>query len=200
MTDLVEYEDSTHTYRVNGVEYPSVSTVLAPFADFSRVPRDVLEFKRQIGRATHKAIELFETNELDPNSVDEAVLPYLQSWIAFRTTKPLRVLAAEKIVYSTRYKVAGRLDLNVEFDDQPGVFWQIDAKCVDKMNPATALQTAGYLELWNERETPKLKKRAGLQLKPDGGMAEMFPYSERTDINVFLQALNVYRWRVNHGC
>lgn len=194
MTDTVEYDDASHTYKVNGQEYVSVTTVLGPLSDFSRVPKSVLELKRQIGRATHKAIELYESGDLDMDSVDEAVMPYLQSWIAFRTIKPLHVIAAEKIVYSTKHRVAGRLDFNIVFDDKPGVFWQIDAKCVYAMSPATALQTAMYTEMWNEREEPRLTRRAGLQLKPDGSMAELYPYDDRNDLNYFLNALNVYRW------
>ena len=77
--DEVTFDEESHTYRVNGVIYPSVSEILAPFCDFSRVPRDVLERKRQIGRATHKCIELDEAGELDVDTVDPQVMPYFQS-------------------------------------------------------------------------------------------------------------------------
>ena len=198
MSDEVLFDEASHTYTVNGQEYPSVSTVLSSLMDFSRVPRDVLEHKRQIGRATHKCIELDEAGELDPDSVDEAVKPYFDSWLAFKATKPLRIIAAERIVYSTKHKCAGRLDFNVEFLDEPYVYWQIDAKCVDRMSPVTALQTSAYLEFWNERETPRLTRRAGLQLQPDGSLAKLYPYKDRNDFNYFLNTLNVHRWIENH--
>lgn len=197
MTDEVLFDEASHAYTVNGQEYPSVSTVLGHFMDFSRVPRDVLEHKRKIGRATHKAIELGD--DLDPDSIDEAVKPFFDSWLLFKATKPLRIIASERIVYSHKHRVAGRLDFNVEFLDEPNVYWQIDAKCVYAMSPATALQTSAYLELWNERETPRLTRRAGLQLQPDGSMAKLYPYKDRNDFNYFLNSLNCHRWLMNNG-
>jgi len=199
MPDKVEFFEADHRYVVNGEEYPSVSAILAPFMDFSRVPRDVLERKRQIGRAAHRCIELGD--ELDIDTVDEQVQPYLESWRKFIATKPLRVLASERIVYSTRYRCAGRLDLNVEFLDNPGVYWQLDVKCVDRMMPETALQTAAYSEFWNEREQPRLTKRAGLQLRPDGSQGELYTYDRignKNDFNYFLNMLNANRWVRNH--
>ena len=199
MTDDVRFDEASHTYTVNGVRYTAVSDPLAMLHDFSRVPRDVLERKRQIGRATHKCIELDEAGELDADTIDPAVAPYFESWHRFKAAKPLRVIASERIVYSHKHRVAGRLDLNAEFFDTPDVYWQIDAKCVDQMNPVTALQTACYLELWNERETPRLTRRAGLQLQPDGSMARLYPYKDRADFHYFCNALNCYRWVRNNG-
>ena len=65
----------------------------------------------------------------------------------------------------------------------------------------TSLQTAGYAEAWNEREEPKVKKRAGLQLFPDGTQAELYPYNaavNKNDFNYFLNSLNVHRWIRQH--
>lgn len=195
----IKFFEETHQYLIDDVEYPSVSTVLNFFMDHSRVPKSVLEFKRQVGRATHKAIELMERGELDESTVDDAIVPYLESWVRFKAAKPLRVIASEQIVYHPKHRYAGRLDFNIEFLDKPGEYWQIDAKCVYAMVPATALQTAGYSEAWNETNDPKLTRRAGLQLKADGSMAELYPYKDKSDFNVFLNCLNAYRWRANHA-
>lgn len=196
--DVITFDPVLHRYEVNGDEYPSVSTVLSILADYSRVPREVLERKRQIGKATHKAIELYSADELDPESVDPAIQPYLESWIKFVATKPLRVIASERIVYSKKYRVAGTFDLGVEFADEPGVNWLLDLKCTYDMAPETALQTAAYLELNNENDEVKFTKRAGLQLKPDGSMAEFYPYTGRQDFLLFLNALNLHRWKRNN--
>lgn len=195
--DTVEYDDPTHTYRVNGVVFPSVSTVLGMFADFSRVPKDVLEYKRKIGKATHKAIELYEATTLDVDSVDPTVMPYLESYIKFQTMKPFQVVAAEQIVYSKKHRIAGRLDFNVVFDGSPDI-WQIDAKCVAQMAPETALQTSAYVACWEEMGRDKIKRRGGLQLQPDGSIAKLFPYKDKSDFQVYLNALNLYRWINNH--
>lgn len=192
----IVYDDPTHTYTLHGEVLPSVSTVLGMFCDFDRVPRSVLEYKRKIGRAAHKAIELYEDGTLDVDTVDDAVMPYLESFIKFKAVKPLRVVASEQIIYSKKHRYAGRLDLNVEFLGSKDL-WQLDVKCVHQMAPETALQTAAYAEASNEMGFPKITKRAGLQLQPDGSIAKLYPYLNHSDFLIFCNALNLYRWITN---
>lgn len=191
----VEFIEATHTYLVDKVEYPSVSTVLNVMVDLSRVPRDKLEYKRMIGRATHRCIELYEAGELDVESVDPQIVPYLEGWIRLKSAKPFRVLAAEKIVYSMKYRVAGRLDILAELDSD---IWLLDAKCTYEMAPSTALQTAGYTLCVNEMGEYKVTKRAGVQLKPDGSF-ELYPYTEKSDERIFLNAVALHSWKKNHA-
>lgn len=200
MNDRIEFIEADHRYLVNGVEFPSVSTVLSLFADYSRVPKETLEFKRQLGRAVHKAIELLEAGTLDFDTVDPACIPYLESWRKLKQTRPLRVIASEQIVYSLKWRYAGRWDFAVEFLDEPGVNWLFDAKCVYAVDPATALQTAAYAYAQNEmRETdptmPGIRKRAAVQLHPDGSLATLYPYKDPNDFAYFTNTLNTWRWR-----
>ena len=200
MTDEVHFIEGTHQYFVNGEEYPSVSTVLGCLMDFSRVPRDVLEHKRQIGRAVHRAIELYAVDELDFDTLDPEVVPYFEGWVKFLADKPGLVVESELIVFHKKYRYAGRLDVNYLME--PGGLWQLDVKCVDRMSPATALQTAAYAEARNVMfpDARQITKRAGLQLKPGG--YELHPYNNpehRTDFNYFLNTLNVHRWIVNNS-
>ena len=65
MAQVLTFDPEKHEYRINGVLVPSVSQILAPLYDFSKIPRDVLERKRQIGTAIHKAIELDLLGDLD---------------------------------------------------------------------------------------------------------------------------------------
>ena len=195
----VLYFPEQHRYVLNGVDVPSVTEVLSIFTDFGRIPKDVLERKRLIGRACHKCIELDAAGELDPDTVDPQVMPYFESWLLFKATKPLRVFAAEQIVYSKKHRYAGRLDLIVLFADDKS--WLLDLKCVDRMMPETALQTAAYAEAYTESTGIAVSHRAGVQLKPDGSQAEFFPYNligNKHDFNIFLNALNIQRWKRNH--
>lgn len=195
----VTFEPVEHRYFVDGVEKPSVSTILSLFADYSRVPRATLEAKRLLGRAVHKAIELYEAGTLDPESIDPLWEPYFEGWIRLKGDMPFKVFAAEEIVYSKRFGYCGRLDLNAELE---GARWQIDVKCVDAMSPATALQTAGYAEAWNEMHPDmKITKRAGVQLRPDGSY-RLYAYNapeHRTDLNIFLNAVAIRNWLANKG-
>jgi hypothetical protein len=200
-TDLVEYDDPTHTYKVNGAVYPSVTDVLNTFVSFDRVPRDVLERKRLIGRATHACIELHATGNLDPESIDPAVQPYFDSWLKLLETKPLRVLEAEKIVYSKAHRYAGRLDLVVQFMDD-GDPWLLDVKSCDRMPVSTSLQTAAYANAFTETTGMPIKKRAGVHCMPDGACARLFPYDRirhKHDLAYFLNFKNGYTWINNNG-
>ncbi len=191
---MIQLLEPQHVYMLDGRKVPGVTEVLSLFADYARVPTAVLEAKRLIGRAVHSCIELYEAGTLDPDSVDPACAPYLEGWIRLKSDKPFRVIAAEQIVYSEKYRYAGRLDMNAELD---GRIWQLDIKCVDQMSPATALQTAAYAQAWNERGLSLITRRAGVQLRPDGTY-RLFPYTERTDFNLFCNALNIQRWKDNH--
>jgi hypothetical protein len=192
------FKEETHEYFVDGVRYPSVTEILSALIDFSRVSAYVLEEKRRLGRAVHKAIELYLKGELDHDTVDERVWPYLESFIVFAATRPLRLIDAEKIVFSRVHRVAGRLDLVWAFDDTPDELWLIDAKATYAMSPVTALQTGAYAALYEETCGVKVKRRAGLQLQPDGKVAKMFPYTNHADFRIFLNARNLYTWVINH--
>ena len=189
--------DDQHIYRADGVVVPGVTECLSLFADYARVPRGVLEAARIRGRAVHKAIELYEAEQLDPDSVDDAVMPYLEGWIRFSSDRPLKIMASECVVYSKKYRYAGRLDLVVAFATDPDIWCVLDAKCVYDMAPETALQTAGYGQAYQETFDQAVRQRGGLQLKPDGTY-RYYPYQDRTDLNIFLNALAIRAWINNH--
>ena len=71
------FHEGTHRYRdENGV--PVLSTTqtfqVLGLSDFSRVPEEVLLWKRQYGVALHKACELLLQGSLDWDSLDDALI------------------------------------------------------------------------------------------------------------------------------
>lgn len=168
--------------------------MLSIFADYARVPKDVLEYKRMLGRSVHKAIEFFESGELDMDTVDDQVIPYMEAWQKFKADVPLRVYRSECLVYSPRYQYCGQFDLIV---CKPKLAL-IDIKCVVTMVPETALQTAAYAQAYLETYGEKIDERAGLQLKPDGTY-RLHPYKNKNDFAIFQNALNLRRWMMNNG-
>lgn len=190
--------DDEHIYRADGAVVPGVTETLSLFADYARVPRDVLEHKRQLGKAVHKAIELYAQDALDYDTLDAEAVPYFEGWVKFVADKPGKVVESELIVFHKKYRYAGRLDVNYEMD--AGGLWQLDIKCVDRMSPATALQTAAYQEARNAMfpDARQITRRAGVQLKPGG--YELYPYTRpehRNDFAVFLNALAIRNWIYN---
>lgn len=194
---MIDFDEATHTYSVGGVVVPGVTQILAGFTDLGRIPRDVLEAKRRLGHAVHRAIELYEAGTLDAETIDPIIMPYLEGWIRFASDTKLRVHRFECIVYSPRHGYAGRLDLVVEFLATSNL-GLLDVKCVASMSPETALQTAAYTQALFETHGERIQQRAGLQLLPDGKY-RLHPYKDRTDIQIFLNAVALSNWKRNHA-
>ena len=83
MSALVFNEDR-HEYSLDGQRLPSVTQLLAPLVDYSKVPKDVLERAQQLGTAVHRMTELFDNDDLDEDSLSDELRPYLAGWIKFR--------------------------------------------------------------------------------------------------------------------
>lgn len=72
-----EFIEEGHKYLLEGVQIPSVTQVL-PYnynGDF--------EYARQKGIYVHKAIELYNKDILDEDSLDPALIPYLDAYKLF---------------------------------------------------------------------------------------------------------------------
>ena len=108
----LEFNEERHEYRLDGKIVPSVTQILRPLMDFSGIPPDVLEHKRQIGTAVHKAIELDLLGELDETSVAPALAPYFGAWRDFKSEFGVKDgTTTEYRVCSKIHGYAGTVDL-----------------------------------------------------------------------------------------
>jgi hypothetical protein len=192
---MLTFDASLHEYRWNGVRVPSVTQVLAQCIDFSMVSRDVMEAKGALGTAVHAACELDDANDLVEESVHDSVRGYLEGYRKFKRDKVTKVIATEMPVYHALFGYAGKLDLLTEFDDAR---WLIDWKTPLAINPATALQTAGYVNALSRELTgekgPSSIKRAALQLKADGTY-RLHEFTNPNDFSTFVSFVNVFKWK-----
>lgn len=194
----VNFDAETHTYTVNGKVVPSVTQVLKPAYDFSAVPPDVLERKRQIGVATDRAITLWLNKELDESSIVEPWAGYFQGWLKFWSESGLTdadVAEVQPILAHPVMALAGTPDLVLRL----GEWAVVDVKTANAHHPAWALQTAGYKELLNaqsERQD-RVQKRFALRLRPDGTY-RLDEHTDKSDWLAFLSFWNVYRWLQTH--
>lgn len=185
---MLTFDEAAHRYEFNGVEVPSVTQILKVIDGdiLAGIPPDVLERKRQIGTATHRAIELMHNNELDWETVDEAVLGYLNAWAAFIADTDFKVGLFEHRVYHETLGYAGTLDLFGVLSGKPTL---IDIKTSAAIYPSVGPQTAGYLHALAVDAD-----RYAVQLKPDGSY-KLHPCKNRRDLNVFLAALTIYKFK-----
>jgi hypothetical protein len=196
------FDANRHLYLVQGRPVPSVTQVLHSAglgADYSMVPSQVLERKRIIGTYIHKATQFLDEGSLDLASVDAELQPYLSAYQRFLGESGFRPqLIEHRIVGSIGGMLCGGTVDRVGVVN--GKLWIIDLKCVDRLYPGFALQTAGYELLLPKPLVPPFKyTRAVLQLRPDGSYKLSPPYEDPSDLDVFRAALITTIWKMNRG-
>ena len=186
--------DDSHTYRVNGMIVPGVTQVLAQIETYAGIPPSTLEYARERGQAVHLATQLWDEGDLDTQTLDPVVGPYLSAWIQFLADTGFGVTEIETRVYSDYPRYCGTLD-RVGF--LQGDHCVIDIKAVAAISPLTGLQTAAYAGAWRTDKRMKLPRRAAVQLRPDGTY-RWEEHSDKTDLSVFISLLQLWNWRKIH--
>jgi RecB family exonuclease len=187
----LEFDAESHVYKVDGVPVPSVTQLLAPVKpDFSMVPPDVLERKRQLGAAVHLACELDDDDELE--ECDPAVQPYVDAWRKFKADTGAEVLMNEQQLYSQRLRFAGTLDRVVRV--RSGDVYLIDLKTSIAMPASYGVQLAGYQLLLYEQPPILTLSRKGLRLSDDGTY-KLVPFDNPNDLQAFMACLALHNWK-----
>jgi len=192
MTDIL-FNEETHTYTVGGIDRPSVTQIIAPLVDFSFVNPELLAYKRDVGVAVHKAIELDIRGELDHASLAPPVSDFFAQWTRWKNLSEWAPTEAEVRLYS-RLGYCGTADI-IAIDGFGGTAI-IDIKCTTSLPPTVGIQTAAYAQAYFE-ETKIRPRRFSLRLQPDGFWFE--EHSDTNDFPVFLALLKVKQWAEKHG-
>lgn len=183
---MLTFDEAGHRYFWNGQPVPGVTTIIREACGnpFAGIPEHVLERKRLLGLAAHRACELDALGKLDDGSVHPEVMPYLKAWRAFVQESGFEVEATEQKTYCEPCGYAGRIDF---VGDLLGVLTVIDFK-TGLPGPLAAIQTAAY------GNAIGAKRRFALQGLPNGRYK--FPeYTAPGDFADFLAALRVFRLR-----
>jgi hypothetical protein len=189
--DLLTFDESTHTYRVGGGVVPGVTSILRPLSNFDGVPKGVLEAKADLGRRVHAACEFDDDGDLDEDTVQEDVAPYLQAYRAFRRDSAATVVHNEVRVYDGALRYAGTLDRVMGLN---GAQWLVDLKTCISTPIAVGPQTAAYLRALSD---PAVTHRAALRLRPDGSY-RFEPLTGADDWSTFLACLTLLRFKESH--
>lgn len=181
------FDEASHTYTLDGIRYPSVTEILQAegFID----TRWYDDWSRERGKFGHKATALYDAGELDEDSLDPILAPYLDAWKDFKENTGFVPSAIEKPVVNTRYHFAGTPDRVGTLGDLTCII--IDLK-LGKPEPWAAIQTGAYRLLI---ESPY--KRAALHLMGDGRY-KLYPHNDRQDMAIFQAALACHNWKRNN--
>ncbi len=204
MTELLQFDEATHTYTLGKQRLPSVSEIIRPVTSFDHIDPEVLARKTEIGRHAHKLCEWHDLKiKIDKASIDPAVEPYFTAYKKFcREMKP-KWVNVETRDHHRLHHYAGTLDRLGWINKEA---WLIDLKTVVTVSPTTGLQTAGYVAIHQSNLLGKVgaasqmlyPKRGALQLKDDGTY-RLVEFTESLDWPTFLSLLNLWRWRTKNG-
>ncbi len=162
---------------------------------------ETLEAASQRGTAVHKACEIWDRHkffgepELDMNTVDPVVLPYLEGWWKFLDETGFVPTHIEYPVTSERYGYVGQPDRFGIFPDKR--LSQIEIKTGVKVAPDTwGLQTSAYDHAFCEMEGLKDSpyERKVVQLDKEGKY-KVHTYDDPHDLTVFLAFLTIHKWK-----
>jgi hypothetical protein len=187
----LHFDAASHTYRVGGEVWPSVTQILDPIQLLDDIPRHVLEAAAQFGTHVHQACHLDNQGILDEAALDPALLPYVQAWRAFLADTNAVVIASELRVVNERLRYCGTLDTIARIR---GAHELVDIKATAAIPATVGPQTIAYAEALGE---PRIRRRV-VQLRGDGTYRSK-RLNDSTDWSMFLSVLNVHNWRAKHG-
>ena len=154
------FEPLNHEYHSpDGMFLPSVTQVIKDIFD-------TYNYKGNTGAATkgshiHKACELWDNNDLEEESLDPIIKPYLEQYKLALKNENIKILENEVMRYSPKYFYAGTIDSIAQIGDFKCL---IDIK-TGQPEKWHMVQIGAYKELL--KHDLKIDKCFDLYLKPD---------------------------------
>ena len=183
MAKLIFFDD-THTYTVDGEEFPSVSEI-SRFAS-REIYGDVMQYNLDNacsrGSAVHKATEILD--KYSKCECDEDIVPYVQAYLKFRKDFGIGdYFAIEKAIANEELKYAGTIDRIYRIDDD------FASRVRELCNEFVFINADG-----------KVEKKKGEVIIPVGGLAILDLKSSSVVQNVLaLIQLNGYALSVENN-
>jgi hypothetical protein len=181
----LEFDEEKHLYILGDRELLNVTRVLPD--DKRRVD----PFYLQRGKLVHLATALFDHDELDEDSLDERIRPYLDAYVKFKRETGFEPKEIELPLYHPKYLYAGTIDRIGKLNGSQDL---IDLKTGGKAKD-DELQLAAYWELCRVSYI-KIRRVFDLYLHENGTYNLVPPEtSPKLLLPVFLASLTVARWK-----
>lgn len=159
------FDEASHTYRLNGLIVPSVTTIMQPLSEahYGGIDRAVLDRAADRGTAVHQAVEnlvLFGIQDIEPEF--EGYLEGFRAWMKDYEVKPF---TAESRTYHKLLRYAGTADMGCE---ELGVNTLVDFKTTSVIVPMlVGVQLEAYSRA-EESHGIKYDNTVAVQLRSDG--------------------------------
>jgi hypothetical protein len=185
MTAALTFDADTHTYRYAGRIVPGVTSVLEQLQTLDGVPYAILKAAQEFGTHVHLACHLHNIGQLDEETLDPALRPYLADWKAFLADSHFVVTSSEERVYHAALGYAGTADV---FGLWQRSYWVLDIK--SGVVPSTV---GAQLAAYQHAKNPFPRRRACVQLTGKG--YKLLEQRELSDFALFQSALNIFKFR-----
>lgn len=186
----LSFEEERHIYKLDGVEIPSVSTIMKPLSAslYDGVDDEVMRRAQERGTAVHNAIE----NYLKFGIVDiaEEYQGYMDAFLSWYGENDVKPLATESRVYHKTLRYAGTADMPAIVNGQVICVDFKTSSSVNKM--LTGIQLEGYAKAY-ESHGVNFDGKAILHLKNNGKYS--WVHYDKNDIeswDVFGALLKIY--------
>lgn len=153
-----EFCADTHEYKMSGRKVFSVTQIIKGAGLYGEAGNFYNAASAEKGKFIHEACELYDKGDLEEQSLDEKLVPYLDAWKAFRKQMPVEFAVIEQPFFSLEHGFAGTID-RAWFENKKGVVADIKTGAVPDW---VSIQLAGYAILF-----PSLTAMA-IQLKDNG--------------------------------
>ncbi len=163
---LFEFNEAEHIYTYAGIQMPSVNQLLAlagvkPGEKPGYISADVWDRASRFGKASHKALELFDEGTLVYPDLDDNLKPIVMAWEEIKRTIGIsKFTAIELPVYSLRRWYAGMID-RVWGDTL------IDIK-TGMVSDSDWFQLGGYSYAYRERTGKSIKRCIRIKIYKHG--------------------------------
>ncbi|RZV40221.1 MAG: hypothetical protein EVJ48_01645 [Candidatus Acidulodesulfobacterium acidiphilum] len=184
-----DFNEEKHEYSYGGKQLPSVTTVIKEVLNITYPEYAIYHATR--GTYVHKAIELWFKGVLDFKTIDEAVKPYLDSFIKFQEKAKIEPVILEERFADKNISFAGTVDIVGKVKGKTYLF---DIKTGLKQDSYN-VQMAGYKKLLNDNDID-IDGIYILDLKPVGCKAIKVESIEKY-WGLFEGMLRVYWYRLN---
>lgn len=182
-TPQLQFVAEGHRYTLNGVQIPSVTQVIDALGMAPLYPPGPYRVR---GTVVHEATGLFDRGiEFEAGDV---ILGYVESYRKALANFPFEWEAIEERLFDSSLLFAGTIDRRGRLRGKKVI---ADIK-TGQTGRETALQTAGYAILAGD---PLTYDRYKILLNGDGSCGKVERYPDPFDIQGFLAALNLYKWR-----
>lgn len=193
------FDPELHLYTLGDRDLPSVTQVLASagVSDFNGPWFD--DDAKVRGQMVHLAIALDNEGDLDDDTLDPVLEPFLAGWRRFVAESGAVIEHWERAVCDPELGFAGTLDGVIVLPNQKGVTRRTVVDVKRALYPSAGPQVAAYTRCARALyATPTVFNRAALVLPGDGSY-QFQPLTDPSDEQVFLAALRVYHFRRAHG-